>query len=103
MALPRQTVALLDAARDLVKDRVAEMVLLLTETNLDWDEVRAHLKGSRLLVAAEGKALTEKLREQDDIDFIDLDPEPVPAQERMSLALLKAIAAEKVQPGTHVV
>ncbi len=69
-------------------------------TGTKW---RTHLKNSRLLVAAEGKALTDKLREQDDIDFIDLDPEPVPAQERMSLALLKAIAAEKVQPGTHVV
>jgi DNA integrity scanning protein DisA with diadenylate cyclase activity len=103
MALPRQTVALLDAARELIKDRVAEMVLLLTETNLEWLEVRAHLKNCRLLVAAEGEALTEKLREQSDIDFIDLDPEPVPAQERMSLALLKAIAAEKVLPGTHVV
>ena len=40
MALPRQTVALLDAARELIKDRIAEMVLLLTETNLDWNEVR---------------------------------------------------------------
>ncbi len=40
MALPRQTIALLDAARELVKDKVAETVLLLTETKLDWDEVR---------------------------------------------------------------
>lgn len=41
MALPRQTIALLDAARELVKDKVAETVLLLTETKLDWDEVCA--------------------------------------------------------------
>ena len=41
MGLPRQTIALLDAAREVVRDKIAEMVLLLTETHLDWDEVRA--------------------------------------------------------------
>ena len=35
MGLPRQTVALLDAAREVVRDKIAEMVLLLTETDLD--------------------------------------------------------------------
>jgi len=103
MALPRQTIALLDAARELVKDNVAEIVLLLTETKLDWDEVRAHLKGCRLLVAAENPEIQAHIREETNLDVIDLDPEPVPAQERMSLALLKAIAAEKVSPGEHVV
>lgn len=103
MALPRQTIALLDAARELVKDNVAEIVLLLTETRLDWDEVRAHLKGCQLLVAAENPEIQAHIREETNLDVIDLDPEPVPAQERMSLALLKAIAAEKVSPGEHVV
>jgi len=103
MALPRQTVALLDAARELVKDQIAEMVLLLTETNLDWDEVRSHLRGCQMLVAAESSTITKEIREETNIDIIELDPEPVPAQERMSLALLKAIAMEKVTPGEHVV
>lgn len=103
MRLPKQTIALLDAARDLVRDKIAEMVLLLTETDLDWEEVRAHLKGCQLLVAAENDAITSKVREETNLDVIDLDPEPVPTQERMSLALLKAIAMEKVTPGEHVV
>jgi DNA integrity scanning protein DisA with diadenylate cyclase activity len=103
MALPRQTIALLDAARELVKDQVAEMVLLLTETRLNWDEVRSHLKGCKLLVAAESEEVTKAIREETNLDVLDLDPEPVPTQERMSLALLKAIAAEKVSPGEHVV
>jgi hypothetical protein len=41
---------------------VAEIVLLLTETKLDWDEVRAHLKGCRLLVAAENPEILSALR-----------------------------------------
>jgi len=103
MGLPRQTVALLDAAREVVRDKIAEMVLLLTETDLDWDEVRSHLRGCQLLVAAENPEVTARVREETHIDVIDLDPEPIPAQERMSLALLKAIALEKVTPGSHVV
>jgi diadenylate cyclase len=103
MGLPKQTIALLDAARDLVRDKIAEMVLLLTETDLEWDEVRTHLKGCQVLVAAENEAITSKVREETNLDAIELDPEPVPAQERMSLALLKAIALEKVAPGEHVV
>ena len=43
MALPRQTVALLQAARQLVATLPADAVLLLTETDLDWTEVREHV------------------------------------------------------------
>jgi DNA integrity scanning protein DisA with diadenylate cyclase activity len=103
MALPRQTIALLDAARDLVRDQIAETVLLMTETGLDWEEVRSHLKGCNLLVAAESAEITRQVREETNLVAIDLDPEPVPAQERMSVALLKAIAAEQVSAGEHVV
>lgn len=103
MALPPQTAALLDAAREIVKDKVAETVLLLTETHLEWEEVRTRLRGCQVLVAAEDEEVTKAAREESNLDVFDLDPEPVPTQERMSLALLKAIAAEKVSPGEHVV
>ena len=39
MSLPSQTVALLQAARDLVKGLPADAVLVLPETPLDWEEV----------------------------------------------------------------
>ncbi len=103
MALPRQTIALLDAARELVKDQVAETVLLLSETHLDWEEVRSHLRGCPLIVAAEDEEVAKSAVLEASLDVFVLDPEPVPAQERMSLALLKAIAAEKVSPGEHIV
>ncbi len=55
MTLPAQTVALLKAARQLVLALPADAVLLYTETNLDWDDVKSHLGDCRLLVAAEDR------------------------------------------------
>lgn len=103
MSLPSQTVALLQAARDLVKMLPADAVLILTETAVDWDEVGRLLGGCRLFVAAENPTHTKPLRERDDWTVIDLDPEPVPTQERMNGALLKAVSRELLQPGSHVV
>lgn len=103
MPLAKQTGSLLDSARDIVRSLPADAVLLLTETDLDWDSVYSHLKGCRVLIAAESRELTDKLRENQDLDVIDLDPEPVPTRERMSLALLKAVNTGHLKPGAHVV
>jgi hypothetical protein len=97
MALPRQTIALLEAARQLAEQMPAEAVLLLTETNLDWDAVLGRLGNCRLLVAAQDSILTKKLKEEHGLTVLDIDPGPTPTQERMSLALLEAIAQEKLQ------
>src|SRR5262245_30867464 len=103
MSLPSQSVALLQAARDLVKSLPADAVLLLTETPIDWEEVSRMLAGCRLFVAAENPALTKSLRESPDWTVIDLDAEPLPTQDRMNSALLKAITAELLQPGAHII
>src|SRR6476620_4009063 len=98
MTLPQQTVALLQAARDLVKGLPADAVLLMTETPVDWDEVGRQLVGCRLFVAAENPALTKLLRDREDWTVIDLDPAPLATQERMSEALLQAITDENPKP-----
>jgi DNA integrity scanning protein DisA with diadenylate cyclase activity len=103
MDLPQQTVALLTAARDVAKGLPADAVLLLVETAMDWDEVQQKLIGCRLFVAAENPALTRSLHESEDWNVIELDPDPLPIQERMSNALLKAINDEQLKPGAHVV
>ena len=99
MSLPLQTVALLQAARDLVKGLPADGVLLLTETALDWDEAGRILVGCRRFVAAETPALLRPLRDKPDWEVVELDPEPLPVQERMSNALLKAVTSNQLQPG----
>lgn len=103
MNLPLQTIALLQAARDMAKGLPADAVLLLTETPLDWAEVQQKLVGCRLFIAAENPALTKTLKETEDWNVIELDPEPLPIQERMSNALLKAVTDEQLKPGAHVV
>jgi DNA integrity scanning protein DisA with diadenylate cyclase activity len=103
MVLPRQTVVLLETARRLVRELPADAVLLLTETNLDWDAVLEHLPGSRLLVAAQDGTLTQKLKSHPGLTVLDIDPGPTPTQERMRLALLEAMGQEKLQTGAHVV
>ena len=64
MSLPVQTVALLQAARDLVRALPADAVLLLPETMLDWDEV-GHL--SRKLALGCGYAVVHGTIRQDEI------------------------------------
>lgn len=103
MSLPVQTIALLQAARDLVKGLPADAVLLLTETPLDWDEVSRYLVGCRLFIAAENPALTRPLQDHPDWTVIDMDLEPLATQERMNNALLKAVSDGHLAPGAHVV
>jgi DNA integrity scanning protein DisA with diadenylate cyclase activity len=103
MGLPSQTVQLLKAAAHLVRALPADAVLMLTETDLDWEAVLTHLPEHRLLVAAQNVLLTRKLKEHPGLEVLDIDPGPTPTQERMSLALLEAVASEKLRTGAHVV
>ncbi len=104
MRLPQQIISLLTAARQLSKDLKTDAVLLLTETRLNWDEVREHLGPTRLLVAAQDENLLADLHGKEDCIVLRLDSsEPMPLQERMSVALLNAIANEQIRPGSHVI
>ncbi len=103
MGLPNQTVALLKAAHHLTKELPADAVLILTETDLDWDTVLNLLPGCKLLVAAQDKQLSRKLKQHKQIEVLDLDAGPTPIQELMSLALLEAIATEQLRTGAHVI
>jgi DNA integrity scanning protein DisA with diadenylate cyclase activity len=104
MGVPPQTAGLLAAARQLVEKLPADAVLLLTETNLNWEAVRRHLGECRLLVvAAQDGSLNEHLKQEPGLTVLDIDPGPTPTQERMSLALIEAVRTEQLQPGAHVV
>jgi DNA integrity scanning protein DisA with diadenylate cyclase activity len=103
MALPRQTIVLLETARQLVFELPADAVLLLTEKNLDWETVREQLEGCRLLVAARDESLNARMKQHPDLTVLELDPSPTPTQERLREALLEAIARDQLQPGAHVV
>src|SRR6266852_3006078 len=103
MALANQTLVLLQTARQLVRELPADAVLLLTKVDLDWEAVLHQLSDCRLLVAAQDEILNRKLKENPALSVLDIDPGPTPTQERMSLALLEAVATEKLQTGTTVI
>ena len=73
MALPRQTVVLLKSARQLAQALPADAILLLTETDLDWDYGRAPLP--RDLGPGDGEAVTLRLRApaEEGLYLIELD------------------------------
>src|ERR1700722_9323559 len=103
MELAPQTLALLQTARHLFDALPADAVLLITETDLDWDVVFEHLPAQNLLVAAQDRNLTKTLQGYKDLVVLDIDPGPTPTQERMSLALLEAVAQERLRSGAHVI
>ena len=103
MALNQQTSALLKAARSLFEELSADAVLLLTETNLDWEEVVDILPDNKLLISANDPELHAKLQANPKLRVLEIDPGPTPTQEQMSLALLEAVATDKVKSGAVVI
>jgi DNA integrity scanning protein DisA with diadenylate cyclase activity len=103
MALARQTISLLQAARQLVKTLPADAILILAEKGLDWDELLEHLDGCKLLVAAAEPDVKRRLDDRADLAVLDLDPGPTPTQEFMSLALLEAVRTDKLPQSADVV
>src|ERR1700688_1476506 len=98
MTLTAQTTALLKAARQLLDELAADAVLLLTETDLDWAEVLEILPAKKLLVSAKDAKLHKELQAHPSLRVLDIDPGPTPTQEQMSVALLEAVATEKLKP-----
>lgn len=103
MALTRQTTALIAAARQMADSMHVDALLLLTEVDLDWEAVHSKLGTLRLLVAAGSGDLAQQLKRHPNLQVLDLDAGPTPTQELMSLALLEAVASEKLRSGATVV
>jgi DNA integrity scanning protein DisA with diadenylate cyclase activity len=103
MVLARQTVALLESARQLAGSLQADAVLLLTETDLDWTSVREHLGDCKLLVAAEDRELNEQFKTNPTLAVLDIASSEATTQERISLALLEAVRTEQVRHGADVI
>ena len=94
MALPPQTVALLEAARQLVQRPAARPMpcFCYTETDLDWDAVRGSTSATadsssrpRTADSPPGSASPTP-----DLTVLDIDPGPTPTQEHSGLALLRS-------------
>src|SRR5205085_9950479 len=103
MALSLQTGALFKAARQLLDELPADAVLLITETELDWYAVLDILPADKLLVVSKGFTLGKQAHAIPNLRILDIDPGPTPMHEHISVALLEAVATEKLKTGAHVV
>jgi len=103
MALALQTETLFKAARHILDDLPGDAVLLMTETDLDWSIVLEILPADKLLVAAKDPILNELLQSYPNLRVLDIDPGPTPTHEQMSVALLEAVATDKLKSGAHVI
>lgn len=102
VGLPSQLCVLLDAARRMAEEVDADAVLLLAEKSLKWDELEILMKDCPLLVAADREELDETAGESR-IKVIPLDESGAAVHERLTQALLEAVADDYLQPGARVV
>jgi DNA integrity scanning protein DisA with diadenylate cyclase activity len=103
MALPLQTSVLMQAARHMLDELGADAVLLLTETDLDWGDVLDILPADKLLVSTKDPKLYKRFQDDPNLQLIEIDPGPTPTQEQMSVALLEAVATDKLKSGAQVI
>jgi len=101
-ALSRATVGLLRLAASAADSLSAEAVVLLPEGAMDWETVREACGTCRLLVAS----VSERHREAAvEAGLIALEVEPTEASiaERITLALIQAVADDHLKAGARVV
>ena len=113
MPLTKRLGTMLAMARDAVSETQAEAVLLLAEWPLDWDAVRRELDPCKLLVATSGLATAPEGetasaenaagKDRAGIQWIRLEDSNSPTPERLTMALLDAVADERLKPGASVV
>jgi len=103
MSLPLQTAALMKVAHRLSDELAADAILLMTDYDLDWDSVRELLPSGKMLIVAHEPELAAKLHAYGNLTVLDIDAGPTPTQERMSMALLEAVARDKIKPGAHII
>ena len=93
---------MLRSARLLAKQVDADAVLLLAEQPLDWKQLRSLMKGCPVLVAAE-LADIQHLEPGGGIEAVPLDDPNIPVAERLTQALLEAVADDRLDSGARVV
>lgn len=111
---PRLNV-MLNMARRAIDEAVADAVLVLVDWPLDWVAVRTEIGNCPFLVASfnpdvrplgagESQApATDREADLQPIQWVHLEDGALPIQERITMALLEAVANERLRPGASVV
>lgn len=97
-----QLQALCDLARSLADLHAADAILFLAERPTDWDKLHAALGNHALILAAETEDVLAGVTEGD-FDTVVLGNPDLPVYERLTEALLEAVAHEHLEAGASVV
>ncbi len=100
--LTKATLSLLELARDAVARSGASGLLLMPEGAMDWDAVRALAVGVPALVAVESDRQERAVREAGLVAVV-VEPSEASISERITLALLEAVANDQLKAGARVV
>lgn len=89
-------------AQGLLDSAEAEAILLLLEGSADWGRLRSLVGSAKLIVAADTPAQLEGAGENG-LSTICLDMSDAPVYERLTQAILEAVADDMLTPGSCVV
>jgi DNA integrity scanning protein DisA with diadenylate cyclase activity len=92
----------LDTALRLYKDSHAEALLVMLDTPIDLDELRPHMETVRFIVAGDKSAALDRAK-QAGLTTLLLDMDELPVLEKLTQALLRAVADDVLMPGADVV
>ena len=100
--LTKATTSLLELACDAVRRAGASGLLLMAEGPMDWEGVKERADGVRMLVAVETARQEDAVREAELIP-VAVEPSEASITERISLALIEAVANDLLAAGDRVV
>ncbi len=100
--LTKATLSLLEVASEAVARAGATGLLVMPEGPMDWDAVRALAGGVRVLVAVESDRQEAAVKEAG-LEAVAVEPTEAAVNERITLALIEAVANDQLKAGDRVV
>jgi len=100
--LTKATLSLLELARDAVPRAGAVGLLLMPEGAMDWAAVRSLAEDALILVAVESPRQEDAVRAAG-LVAVAVEPTEAAISERITLALIEAVANDQLKPGARVV
>jgi DNA integrity scanning protein DisA with diadenylate cyclase activity len=91
-----------EAAAELSKATDADAILVLLEGPAEWERLKEHSDGERILVAADFAPQLEGAREAG-LDTVVLNMPEAPVHEKLTQAILEAVADDILTAGAQVV
>ena len=100
--MTKATHHLLELARDAAARSTAAGLLLMPEGAMDWGSVRALGESLRILVAVETDRMEHAVRQAGLVPIV-VEPSNAAITERITLALIEAVAVDQLTAGARVV